>query len=289
MGTTQADEPFTYTALSEADAAWLRRAADELRVKLRRSVEEVVASGRILAAARRRLGREQWRPWLATQAQIPPRSASRLVNVGTVFATVTPSALANFTPTALYTLAETGVPQSVREYFLQQAAEGEEVTASDVEEMLTLQRDTAPNAPLKLAPVDEEPEDSYVDAAEVFAADNWRVLRELIGTSGTVHLAADVDAESEDDVTFNGVQIQGQATKRATGETLEMVVLKLAGGVRKKVCPRCGENKPLDQYCERSDLPDGREYRCKACERARVKAYTERKKAERGALRKAAS
>src|SRR5262249_52627680 len=102
--------------LAEVDRLWLARAAEGLRVRLRRTVREVVEAGRVFGQARRRLGRTRWRPWLATEAQIPVRSASRLIAVGKVFGSVEPEVLDRFTPTSLYTLSEPGVPQSLREY-----------------------------------------------------------------------------------------------------------------------------------------------------------------------------
>jgi len=245
-----------------------------------------VASGRLLAQARRRLGRDQWRPWLATEAQIPVRSAARLVNVGRAFGNLAESSLRHFTPTALYALSEPGVPQSLREYAVLQAKDGEDVTAGKVAEWVELQRDTAADAPLKLATKDTEPPDDYHDPALVFAKENSRALVALVGTDGTVHLSAAVDAEGDaDEATFAGVFVDGQGKrKHATGGTVEQVVLLLAGGIRKKECARCGVNKPLDDYCKRTDLPDGREYRCRVCERARVKAHTARKDAERKAV-----
>jgi hypothetical protein len=286
-----------YGDLAAVDRDWLRRAAGELRAKLRRTVEEVVASGRLLAQARRRLGRAQWRPWLAAEAQIPPRSAVRLVNVGTVFGSLTDTTLAHFTPTALYALAEPGVPQAIRELAVATARDGEDVTAGKVAEWVGLSRETVESrtkaeerALLKLAPDDDaDPADDYHDPAEVFAADNWRLLRDLVGAAGTVHIAGTPDAESEDGLYHAfAIDAAGRRT-HAEGGTVEACVLKLAGGVRKKVCPKCGENKPLDAYCVRTDMPDGREYRCKRCEAARVKAHTAAKTAERaGAARRAA-
>ncbi len=275
---------FTYDELTDDDRQWLRGAATQLRATLRRTVAEVVAGGRLLAAARLRLGRDRWKPWLMREAQIPLRSAARLVNVGKAFGTLSESAVLNFTPTALYTLSEPGVPQSVREYAVGQARDGEEVTAALVTSWLAALRecppDLKPRALAELAPEDEELEPNPVDPADVSARENWFVLRDMVGTDGSVHLSGLPDAENGT-VSYAGTRIgaDGKAV-RAFGETVEAVVLQLAGAVRTKVCARCEEDKPLDAYCRRGDLPDGREYRCKACERERVKGWAKRKAAE---------
>lgn len=294
MTTDTTDTTDPCDGLCEADRVWLGRTAAELRAKLRRSVQEVVESGRLLAMARRRLGRHRWRPWLAGAAQIPVRSAARLVNVGEVFSRLPESAVARFTPTALYALAEPGVPKGVREYFVQAARDGDEVTAKDVAEMLDAARQSVePKTKaeerrlMKLAPDDDVPADDYHDPADVFSRENWHLLRELVGQDGTVHITGCPDAENDDEAYSGYVlrRVGPDAVQRrhASGGTVESVVLKLAGGVRKKVCAVCGVNKPLDEYCKRTDMPDGREYRCKRCEATRVKAHTARKAAARRA------
>ncbi|QJX01202.1 hypothetical protein [Frigoriglobus tundricola] len=76
-GSTTAEADL-YRGLADVDRQWLRSLATDLRAKLRRTALEVVASGKLLAAARRRLSRDQWRPWLEAEAQVPVRSAARL-------------------------------------------------------------------------------------------------------------------------------------------------------------------------------------------------------------------
>jgi hypothetical protein len=293
MGETATADAVVYSELADVDVQWLRTAATQLRASFRRTVSDVLSSGKLLAMARRRLGRDKWRPWLQNEAQIPTRSASRLVAVGQVFGTLPPASFKNFTPTALYTLAEPGVPQSIREYAVLQAKDGEEVTAGKVQEWLTLQRDTTLPAKksemkelLKLAPEDDaEPADEFYDPAEVFARENWRLVCEMTGPGCALHLDCTQDTENGD-LTFSGVRIDATGGRVcATAGTVEAVVLKLSGGERRKTCAKCGENKLLEQFCRRTDLPDGREYRCKRCEADRVKAYAARKEKERSLAR----
>ncbi len=185
--------------------------------------------------------------------------------------------LLNFTPTALYTLSEPGMPQSLREYAVSQARDGEEVTAVMVTGWLSAMReapppDLKPRALAAIAPDDEELEPNPVDPADVFARNNWFALRELVGPECIVHLSGLPDSENNA-VSYAGVRIDGATGKvtRATGGTVEQVVLLLSGAVRKKRCAKSGESKPLDDYCKPGDLYDGREYRCKVREWERVK------------------
>lgn len=271
--------------LARVDRVWLRRAAAELRARLRRTVAEVVSAGRVLARARRRLGRGLWEPWLAREAGVPRRSASRLVAVHRAFGTAPRDTLQHFTPTALYALAEPGVPQSLREYAVAEATAGREVTAGMVGEWLSSHRDRGPLSAgevARLASKDPPKEEATVDPARVFAADNWLALAALIEPDNTLHLARTADAENGDAV-VTGVLIRpGGRPVRAAGATLEKVVLALSGGGRGKACKKCGEEKPLDLFsvCKTS-VADGRNKYCRACEATRVRDYERRKAAER--------
>lgn len=279
-----ADEPpeFSYDGLAPVDRDFLHRAAAELRVRLRHSVAEVLAAGQVLARARKRLGRGKWEPWLAAEAQVPRRSASRLLAVHRVFGAVDPAALQQFTPTALYVLAEPGVPRSIREYAVERAADGEAVTAAMVHEWVALQRDTLPLPPkqvLKLASKDEKVP-AHVDADKVHAAENWLALAAIFSEDVVLHVARTTDVENGDRLVTAAVLGEGGSRRTATGATLEAVVLTLAGEKRTKKCRgRCGAVKDLSEYSKRVDSPDGRNHYCLACERLRVRAYEDKKRA----------
>ena len=45
-----------------------------------------------------------------------------------------------------------------------------------------------------------------------------------------------------------------------------------------KSCNSCGAEKPADEFYRRSDTPDGRDYRCKACTRISRRATERRRK-----------
>ena len=267
---------FSYDDLAEPDRLWLRQAADEIRVRLRRTVNEIIESGQVLARARRRLPRGQWEPWLEREAQIPRRSASRLIAVHRVFGKIKPTTLDHFTTTALYTLSQPGVPQSIREYAVEQAKDGNEVTAAAVMEWVALLRDQTP-ASTRLASKDDAVVD--VDADNVHAAENWLTLVLLLDDNATIHLSQMIDPENND-IIISGTLLKTGCRKVATGTTLETVILKLTGEIRQKRCRgKCCLLKSLDQYSRRRDSPDGRNHYCLECERIRVKTYEREKTA----------
>jgi hypothetical protein len=212
--------------------------------------------------------------------------------VATVFGGIEPDVLERFTPTALYRLSEPGVPQSLREYAAEQAQDGTHVTAGLVQEWLEAYREVPTSAPLKLAPKDDAVVNVNTDA--VHAADNWRLLTELVGRDGSVHFAASHDTdEAIDDLWVIGVYTkQGKdgnppVRRTATHNNLERTLLSLCGVVRSKECPKCGKTKSLDEFSRRKDRPDGRNTKCLSCERERVKEF-ERKRREAMKAAKAA-
>jgi len=274
---------FDYSELAEVDRQWLSNAAADLRASLRRSVDAVIDAGRKLSYARNRLGRGKWEPWLEQEAQIPRRSASRLIAVHKVFKTCDPNTLQKFTPTALYVLAEPGVPQSIREYAVEQADDGAGVTAALVHQWVSLYRqqvEPTRREVVKLAPLDDKIKEEF-DADEVNAPANWRLLLKIFGEDNSLYIQRATDVENGDRI-ISGAVVGGGGRKTATGKTLEAVVLELAGERRVKPCKKCKEVKALDKFSRRADSDDGRNHYCLECERKRVQAY-ERLKASRNA------
>jgi len=282
----KSEAKFDYSILPAADAEWLRQTAASLSLSFRKSVAEMLAAGLNLEKAKRRLGHGYWRRWLE-ENQFHHRSASRFIAVAKVFGKVEPAVMERFNPTALYELSDKGVPQSLREFAVEQAQDGATITQMLVMEWLVAYWEN-PAAPLRLAQKEERIVD--IDPDEVFGVDNWRLLEELAKT-GTVHFASSTDEDPQiDDQWIIGVYIK-RATetepairRTATHSTLERVLLSLCQTVRKKACAKCKEVKPLDEFSRRKDKPDGRNMYCLNCERVRVREYERNKRAKAKAL-----
>lgn len=45
-----------------------------------------------------------------------------------------------------------------------------------------------------------------------------------------------------------------------------------------KICTRCGEVKPIDQFCKHPQQRDGRQSRCKPCQNAASRIANQRKR-----------
>src|SRR5579871_5240620 len=109
---------FTYEGFAKADQEWLITQAAALKCGFRNTVSETMKQGDILFKAQRRLGRK-WLQWLS-HVEVPRRTATRLIAVHRAFGKAEPTVLERFTPTALYILSECGIPQSLREYAIEQ-------------------------------------------------------------------------------------------------------------------------------------------------------------------------
>ena len=266
-----------YSGLAEVDRLWLGRAAESLQARLRSTITEVLQAGGVLAAARRRLGRGRWAPWLAGCAGVPKRSASRMISVHAAFGKSDPEVLGRFTPSALYALAESGVPQSLREYAVEQAGDGASVTLALVGEWLDAYRDPCTGAPVSLARKDEPKQSEEVDPLTVWAGDNWLRLVGVLAPGVSLYLTASEDAENGEPLV--SATLIGHASRRVVAQRgLEACVLELSGKPREKVCKRCkGGAKPLDQFSYSKSFADGRNKYCLKCEQQRVKAYARRK------------
>ena len=99
--------------------------------------------------------------------------------IAKVFGSLKPELADRFTQTALFTLSEPGVPQSLREFAAEQAGNGVQVTTSLVQEWLKAYRDS-PKAPLNLA---QKEAPLAVDPDEVHAAENWRLVVGLLSAA----------------------------------------------------------------------------------------------------------
>jgi hypothetical protein len=283
MGSATEASTFNFDAVAAVDADWLRQTAASLRVSFRSTTRELFTAGSMLRKAQRRLGRKYWRPWLENEAGIALRTAARFLAVARVFEKVPPEVLDRFTPTALYTLSEPGTSQSLREYSVEFANDGNQVTATLVKEWLEAYREN-PKASIRLATKDAP---VVVDPDDVFGVENWRLLRELIGTDGTVHLSASSDSDPQlADSWIIGIYTRPAtasepAVRRTfTHSSLERVLLTLCGKVREKACRKCKEVKPLNEFCARRDKPDGKNDYCAACERKRVAKFMREKHAK---------
>jgi len=266
------DAPFDFSAVAAPDRKWLRRAAAEIRARCRRTSADLLAIGRLLLLARRRLGYGGFGRWADREVGLSPRTRRRLMRVAAAFGLAPGEAVRRIAPTALYALSEPEVPQSFREYLVGEvrADPAREVSAAEVRQLLESHRDAA-QAPLSLAR-SKDPPRGDVEADDVHAAENWKLLKQMLRAGVSLHLTGLDDTDGgEGPVSFTRLGA-AKSPECVVRPSLEACLLALTEQVRAKKCGGlCQLVKPLTEFSKRRDCPDGRNRYCLACERARVK------------------
>lgn len=266
-------DPFDYAALSADNRRWARAAAPKIRSRLARATEHLLEAARLLRLARKRLGR-LFVGFAEAVVGVSRRTAHRLVQVAEAFAGVPAAVFRNMTRTAVYQLALPGVPQAVREYAVEVAGDGGRVTGRDVYEIVLSFRDPKIPTRAEVAAVfanrAPDPKDPPPEG-DANAADNWRLLVELLEAGETVHLSPVADQDYPP--TYHGMAWGAGGRRGFGGATPEAVLLLLAGVDRVKRCRSCKGTKRVDCFSKLAKSRDGRNDYCKPCERRRVSDY----------------
>lgn len=127
-----ADAQFNYAALPAEKAASARAAAERIRGRLNAAFIE---TGRDLAVQKDALGHGNFLKWIEAEFGLGERSAQHLMNVAHLIDSNPNhgSDLENLSARALRTLAAPSTPEPVRTEVLERAANGEKVTAKEIE------------------------------------------------------------------------------------------------------------------------------------------------------------
>ena len=135
MDTSIATQPqqFDYTGLPAETAALAQLAAERIKLRLRRTAEDVVLIGRELAAQKAALPHGQFGAWLAAEFDMAESTALRMMRVAERFGDQIRQ-IDGFAPSLLYALAAPSTPDAAVEQAIVQAETGERVTLAQVEE-----------------------------------------------------------------------------------------------------------------------------------------------------------
>ena len=136
---------FDYAGLPSVEAVEIRAAAERIKVRLKRTAEDIIEIGRDLIAVKARLPHGQFLPWLKTEFEFSESSANKFMQVAEKFGAKS----VNFTdlkPAILYALAAPSTPETVRAEVIERAEAGEKITLAEVEQ---LKREAAQAAELK--------------------------------------------------------------------------------------------------------------------------------------------
>lgn len=124
---------FDYGALPVELAVKSRAAAERIKLRLKRTVEDIIEIGRELTAIKAELPHGQFLPWIAAEFEMSERTARDFMQVHERFGGKS-AIIADFKPTILYALSAPSTPESVIEKAVEQAEAGDKVTVADVKQ-----------------------------------------------------------------------------------------------------------------------------------------------------------
>lgn len=126
---------FSYAALSRGDEAEVREAAERIKLRLRRTAEDIIEIGRDLIAVKERLPHGQFLPWLEAEFGMSDETARKMMRVAEVYGPKIQSGWNFPPPTVMYELAAPKTPLEVREEVEKMIEAGEVVTKATVQEL----------------------------------------------------------------------------------------------------------------------------------------------------------
>lgn len=156
---------FDYASLDKHTRESVRRAAGEIKDRLKRSSEDVVEIGRRLIEVKGTLGYGRFGEWLKAEFQWTAMSASRMMRAAE-FAKSNNLLDAKVTPSALYLLSSSSTPESVVGDFVGRAERGEVVTHAEVKQVVEARRVPPPGRKADLAAAYAENFEKHRDHAE---------------------------------------------------------------------------------------------------------------------------
>lgn len=128
------DIGFDYSALTPTDRDEVREVAVRIRLRMSRTVQEVIEIGRDLIAVKEKLGHGKFLRWIETEFRMSDHTASNIMNVARRFGDQIPNYF-EFGPSVLYALAAPSTSDEVVEEVISKSANGEKVTVDDVKRL----------------------------------------------------------------------------------------------------------------------------------------------------------
>jgi hypothetical protein len=122
---------FNYFALDADVAIEARAAAERIKIRLRRTAEDIVEIGRELVEIKNKLTHGQFLPWVEAEFEMSLPTATRFMQTAERFGGKFVN-LTNLKPSILYMLAAPSTPEEVIEKATEKAEAGEKVSVEDV-------------------------------------------------------------------------------------------------------------------------------------------------------------
>lgn len=124
---------FDYAALPVDAALTARAAAERIKLRLKRTVEDIIEIGRELTAVKADLPHGQFLPWIAAEFEMTAQTAQNFIRVCERFGEQKQNYFV-FQPTVLYALSAPSTPDAVIDKAVAKVESGEKVTVADVKD-----------------------------------------------------------------------------------------------------------------------------------------------------------
>jgi gas vesicle protein len=126
---------FNYDLLETKLADKLRNAADRIRERVKKTVEDITEVGNDLLAVKEALPHGQFLPWINAEFGWSERTAQNFMSVAEQFKSAKIADLP-IQPSAAYLLAAPSVPDEARQKAVEKAEAGEEITFAAAKEIV---------------------------------------------------------------------------------------------------------------------------------------------------------
>jgi hypothetical protein len=126
---------FNYDLLETKLADKVRTAADRIRERVKKTVEEIIEVGNDLLAVKDALPHGQFLPWLKAEFGWSERSAQNFMSVAEKFKSAKIADLP-IQPSAAYFLAAPSIPDEARQKAVEKAEAGQEITFATAREIV---------------------------------------------------------------------------------------------------------------------------------------------------------
>ncbi|MBF0437211.1 MAG: DUF3102 domain-containing protein [Magnetococcales bacterium] len=127
-----ANQPSSYDPIPPEDAAFIAAASERIRLRLKRTAQDIIEIGKDLIEVKNRLNHGQFGFWLENEFEMAERTARNFMTVAERFGSKS-ATVADFTPKVLYLLASPSTPEDVVDKAVGEAKAGNPVTSIEVQ------------------------------------------------------------------------------------------------------------------------------------------------------------
>ena len=125
---------FDYASLPINDAMELNAIKERIKIRLKRTAEDIIEIGKDLIIAKEKCGHGGFEKWIGFEFEMNIRTAQNFMNVAEKFSDKN-EIISFLKPTALYMLSAPSMPESVRTEIIDRVENGESVNLAEIQRL----------------------------------------------------------------------------------------------------------------------------------------------------------